>query len=726
MAQTVRRGAAGALGPSVADRSPQATPSPHVTGHATAHARASRDHGSRDHGSRAADIAAAALAANRRTDRGLDVAGLRAAYTDATGNAPPPSLTAEVFSLVRRGVLVAVGGRAGRTLYAHRDAALARSDAPYDPAVPVLAALERAVAQAGGHAVPTASVMRELRAGGECSLHSTTVRSVLMTLARARHRGDPEARAPRVLHLGRPGDPRWRPVAAALRPIPAATHVAGSPSRADVAGPPHPTRAAALRARLAEAHEALGRSPSLRELAWYLDGPGGATTAASWASSTALARQMAMHRPVAVDLRMGLTALANVATTAEPLSWGSDDVGPIATGAMEGAHARQPRRTPVVVVTTTGGTRGSFGGDRYALGGLSPSDVALHVFDAALDRLELHDEVEGIGWLRVQARRRRCPELETLAEARESVVRTELLTAIGSAEVADLCAASARALDVLEAWIAVAQASADARRLRRGTIVRHRMHLAAAGELLRDAHKATLARPRPTGAVRPPTMTRPPLRRVGAAARATPEDLAPWAESAAVLLDLPRRLAPRLYTGARRVGARRATGWASGGTARNAVRETVCEQDRDGGEGWIDRVDALGLIVAAAPVARANTLVASALRLLGRALRDAPLLERLLPSLAAPAHGALRRAFVVGLGLLGVTPPIDQAVSDAGDSADAADVAAWLLAVTLASPGSTALAIQAARALDLRGTARDCLRAATTRLRAGALITVVG
>jgi DNA mismatch endonuclease (patch repair protein) len=108
-----------------------------------------------------------------------------------------------------------------------------------------------------------------------------------------------------------------------------------------------------------------------------------------------------------------------------------------------------------------------------------------------------------------------------------------------------------------------------------------------------------------------------------------------------------------------------------------------------------------------------NALLAAGKAALGLVVRDAPLLGELLAGLS-PRDAMARRALLVALGLLGVTPDLDLAKLDRADPADAAAAA---LAIVLAGPDKDSEVAERLRALDLaaQGGARGVTEAARRR-----------
>ncbi|HKK07882.1 MAG TPA: hypothetical protein VKA44_03280 [Gemmatimonadota bacterium] len=131
--------------------------------------------------------------------RGLEVDEIREAWEEAEGEEAPRTLTAEVSSLKRRGVLRAAGGRPGHTLYAPAGMTGLTKRREDDDAVIVLDALRRFF-EREGWAASTRAVEQEIRAGERelTSQHVNAVKRYLDTLARETVRGPKSSRAPEL------------------------------------------------------------------------------------------------------------------------------------------------------------------------------------------------------------------------------------------------------------------------------------------------------------------------------------------------------------------------------------------------------------------------------------------------------------------------------------------------------------------------------------------------
>jgi hypothetical protein len=138
----------------------------------------------------------------------------------------------------------------------------------------------------------------------------------------------------------------------------------------------------------------------------------------------------------------------------------------------------------------------------------------------------------------------------------------------------------------------------------------------------------------------------------------------------------------------------------------------------------LDRVDTLAELILACPrLDRARTLLSAGQALLGKVVRDVPLLLALLQDLPARESTA-RRALVIGLGLLGAAPALDVAFVDRNDPAEAAAIA---LGIVLARSGDDEPVVAQLRALDRAalGTARQATQTARRRVESGQWLTVV-
>ncbi len=195
---------------------------------------------------------------------------------------------------------------------------------------------------------------------------------------------------------------------------------------------------------------------------------------------------------------------------------------------------------------------------------------------------------------------------------------------------------------------------------------------------------------------------------MGEATAVSALDLDAIAQSTARLVDLAPAQAARLFDSARRLPVARPPGSARIGAS---APEPLSR---------LDRVDAVLACFDAIPLARTAVLLGEARGLLGRVLRDAGPLRRLLED--PNVDPVVCRAAVVAIGLLGETVGLEVAVPNASD-ADA--TTAYLLAAVIAlgneSYGALARADRRAAGLA-RMVTDDALR----RFDSGDCVCVVG
>jgi hypothetical protein len=135
----------------------------------------------------------------------------------------------------------------------------------------------------------------------------------------------------------------------------------------------------------------------------------------------------------------------------------------------------------------------------------------------------------------------------------------------------------------------------------------------------------------------------------------------------------------------------------------------------------LDRVDAVVACVEAVGASRTSAIVHPARALLGHVLRDADLLIELL---AAEEDKGSRRNLVVALSLLGRLVHPEALVRDV-DKWEDADVAAMIVATTLAVPGDALSALESLRE-HLPTSHSEIFDEAITRCGAGNLLSLVG
>ncbi|HKK07289.1 MAG TPA: hypothetical protein VKA44_00240, partial [Gemmatimonadota bacterium] len=204
-----------------------------------------------------------------RLGRGLELAEIRDAWREAEGSEPPKTLTSEVSSLKRRGVLKAAGGRPGHTLYAPADMTGLKAHRADDNAVIVLEALRRGYRRLG-RALSTREVAEEVEAGEReiSSDHPNAVKRYLDTLERETVRGPKASRTPKVVRIsaeGAAGQPsnHWLPAGAGPDDVEELEALVAPRSKAD-----------AVRQAVGRAAADLGRPVSRTELRWWLEWTG--------------------------------------------------------------------------------------------------------------------------------------------------------------------------------------------------------------------------------------------------------------------------------------------------------------------------------------------------------------------------------------------------------------------------------------------------------------------
>lgn len=603
--------------------------------------------------------------ATQRLRRGVTVGEIGVGYTSHYGDEPPAAFTSRVHSLVKGGVLVAVGGRVGRTRYAWRETAELYREAdavadPGDDVLRVLVACTAAVARRG-RAVSTREVAEELRRldlvlGSE---DINAVRRALTTLARTRTRGHPDWHAPRVVRetyrstTGH-GSAWWRPAA---RPAAKDNSREICTAAEDNRGASLPafSRSAAIRAAVDRCVAEVGRPVSRRELRWWLLA-GRATDLA------------------AATLAKDLESVAQADRRA--VEGGAPPGGRLLR--LEGdltAFGAAPPRVVVMPSTWTG-------------------QLAGRIEDAALG-LRLADEVEGIARARRHAERRVSAPLARLATARESALRqafAHLTVDPRNDDLAGALTALAASYDVLEELVLTASHSSDTRDAILREFRERRRHVGAVSLVAGPEGAGTGE----TAAWRLPGVSR--------------ESLTAFVEAAGLELGQPVAWA-KLLTGVRRTVS--------------ATPEKAPIPGRGHGPPaiLIDRVDALQAIYRRVPVARANALLGAAEGLLGQVLRNPALVRQVSDEAEATGDRATCRAAVISLGLLGALGREARALAAGGE---ARDVAAAILATVLADPAA-ALDRVAEIGRDARNAeASRIAEKAAVRIRRGRLISVIG
>lgn len=452
-------------------------------------------------GSRAHRIVELVREGAERLARGLELEEIREAWREAEGTEPPKTLTSEVSSLKRRGVLKAAGGRAGHTLYAPADMTGIDRQRADDDAVIVLEALRR------GHrrldrALSTREVAEEIEAEERAlsTDHPNAVKKYLDTLARETVRGPKASRAPKVVRIsaeGAAGQPsnHWLPAGAAPDESEELEALVAPRSKAD-----------AVRQAVGRAAKDLARPVSRTELRWWLE----------WTGAP----------PV---LRKALTA-ARAGTCL------SD------TYRTDRHHAGEEGRLHQVTTQLT-----CHGGApvRWSLGPATAWQEALCRVEDVAGAFRLPEELQSIQALERLAALLRSDVLSGLADLRRRLVMARLRDAAGEFEgralAQDLLATGER----MERWLGEGDDLTSGQRETRTYALRDRRELLGAAEgLLRfDGY-----------------MEAPEVRAVGEAGLVSLEDLQPPLESAARTIGLPSEDGQGLIAKARRFPVEEAPG----------------------------------------------------------------------------------------------------------------------------------------------------------------------
>lgn len=372
-------------------------------------------------GSNAHRIATMVQAETVRCGHGITVEEARAAC--AAAGFTSPCFNAQFFSLVRRGVLSAAGGRASRTEYAHGGAPIPSREAgttsPTDDAMKVLEALT-SVARQLGRWVTTREVTLELRRQGFqlAATQPNAVRTLLSTMSRTRSRGHEEWAAPRVLReevVAATGAPSilWCPV---NLPLPNDPDVPRSESDA-------------LRRLVMLVEADLGGPASRQDLRWWLDAHPTHATAS-------ILRARALGRVLDFTVQ-------------------ADARGPAAASGrlrlFEGAHSCHGG-APTRYATTE-----------------APHGCDVAVLEDILAGLRPHVEVEQITALRRRAERHQANELASFAERRWEVLLGALRRYLRR-DAEPLLTLAKRRIAAREQWVNAAQVSADVRSSRRAAL----------------------------------------------------------------------------------------------------------------------------------------------------------------------------------------------------------------------------------------------------------------
>lgn len=354
-------------------------------------------------GSRADLIVRIVAKAAEAHGRGLTTGEIRTAFEKHTKSPAPRSLTSEVHSLTKRGVLEITGGRAGRSLYAPTGAGYAGREDEDDDALLVHRAVRSGFKRLR-RPLSTREVAAELKRLG-LSLESQSpnaVKKYLETLSRGRIRGARGFRAPRVRRVG----------SEAISGAPAAFWV---PARSETSGGIAPRSAAdAVRAAVGHATSELGRPVSVTELRWWMH------TAQAW--------------PVHVGV-LDRTTLGRVLAD---------------TASADRRYENHPRRLHLCPTWWT-----SYGGQpqRYCLGPPSEEQVIACEFTDMLEVLRPADELESIAGLRRRAEGIGSKPLMAVAQMREELLNG-LFADWDGVNKADVFTHAVRAFAYLRRWTA--------------------------------------------------------------------------------------------------------------------------------------------------------------------------------------------------------------------------------------------------------------------------------
>lgn len=366
-------------------------------------------------GSRSRRIIEVAIAEVARAGRGLTVADLRAAFERATGSPAPASFTSEVASLHRRGLLDAVGGRSGHTLYAPAGARPPSTE-ELDDVLAVLAALEALWARLG-RPVSTREVAREWRERARSQGTAAPargpnfVRKSLETLSRPRTRGYAGFREPRVVRRtvemlsGRPSA-FW---------MPARVADAGAENEL-IAG--WRSQAEEVRYFIRGAHAALGRPAARSEVRWWLE----------YQAPTG-------HEPYLVRREAIGTAIDTTVKADRPYA-----------GVRGRVHETR------TAFTCHGGAP-----PRYRLGAASAAELAQCRFEDVAMALRVEDERRSIEALERRGHILQSSAMEDIAWVRRRILRDRLYAAAQTVGVAELRARLRHTGRTLTSWLRTSQ-----------------------------------------------------------------------------------------------------------------------------------------------------------------------------------------------------------------------------------------------------------------------------
>jgi hypothetical protein len=686
-------------------------------------------------------IATCAQHAVRAARQPLTVGEHRAAFEAAHGHLPT-AYDARFFGLVRVGILCAVDGRTAHTRYAHADqpatdwivraptaassatpvadatndadaahGIAGRADVDSRPAqedgVLVLAALEIAYAEYGRD-VSTREVAAGLRAQGHVigGGHPNAVRQRLATLSATRTRGRAEWHAPLVLRrtvstVTGETSTRWRP--------------------AHVTSPLHDTVPAsasdALRTVVRIVSGLLQRPVELLEVRLWM-------------------RQHADHPCVRILAGTRLSRLLPAVVRHDQQQRLKETAGVITWTGAAGER---------LVVYDGDRSRASRAPRRYAVEPVGPRSgdalLACRMLDV-ISTLECDDELRDIAVLERRSVRLHSPSLQRLATLRRTVLwHTVSTTVVETCAQAD--ADAQRYTPVEQSTTREALVHAVTIKIAGGLRmvlrwVEREQERHDASDTLRDRHALVTGQLRHVERVRSAMQEAMQAGTTLIAQSAVIDDARCVGADTIVELE---QLQPFLTSAAQEWG-KPATDHAHAELVECCRHFSAAPEARArrlhgeaGPRVRVDRVEALALLYRTLPVVRASVAVTSAVELLGRVVRDIPLLTAVrdasrpqvvagrTDTARASDHPVVWRAAVVALGLLGQAPsPEDVAISLRMDGTDRLAV---VLAAVLTNPDTATETVNAM--LKAMAPAADAaLPIARRRIALGRLMTVVG
>lgn len=367
--------------------------------------------------------------------RGVAICEIREAFSQK-GAGAPPSLTSEVHSLKRRGVIETVAGRVGHSLFALPGSQVS-GESDNDEGIQVLRAVRRAWERVG-RPLSTREVMDELRRMGEGlpSGHPNGVRKRLETLARARVRGPRNRRDPMVEEVS---------VDSALGQSVSYWVPAGEVWTRDTI-PPR-SKADWIRQAVSTIQRETGVPVERADVYWWYD-------------------QLAAEDPMREVMPRKAIGRAFADTLA------TDEAHPRKIGRLH------PVRSPFTC----------YGGATLRVTSGPPSTMDQRVVHTlhTLDVLRVADELDGIQELRARARTVESEALENIAAVRESVVAAGVSEALRGGDEEDIHERIQGYQVALRAWLSTASLRKAQREKRERELrerIRHQDALSAARAL---------------------------------------------------------------------------------------------------------------------------------------------------------------------------------------------------------------------------------------------------